>query len=198
MEKPPAVVGMDISEVDTPALLVDLDAFERNIDTLARVISPSVALRPHAKTHKCPPVALRQIERGAIGICCQKVGEAEVMVEGGIKDVLLTNEVWGAPKLQRLASIARYATVAVCVDDEQNIRDLNDAAAEAGSQLGVLVEINVSGNLQCGVDSGEDALRLTRLVSSLPNLRFEGLQAYNGRAQHMRTALERKDRKSVV
>lgn len=193
METPPAVVGMDVSDVDTPALIVDLDGFERNIDKLARVSSPSVALRPHAKLHKTPSVALRQIERGAIGVCCQKVGEAEVMVEGGVRDVLLSNEVWGASKLARLASLGRYAKVTVCVDDEQNIRDLDAAAGAAGSTLGVLVEINVSGNLQCGVDPGDDALRLARLVATLPNLRFEGLQAYNGPAQHKRSAQERKE-----
>jgi 3-hydroxy-D-aspartate aldolase len=193
MEKPPASVGMHVSDVDTPALIFDLDAFGRNIDKLTTASSSSVALRPHAKTHKTPAVALRQMDRGAVGVCCQKVGEAEVMVEGGIKNILLTNEVWGASKLQRLASLGRYATVAVCVDDEQNIRDLNAAAGDAGSTLGVLIEINVSGNLQCGVDPGDPAVQLARLVSSQPHLQFKGLQAYNGPAQHKRTVAERKE-----
>lgn len=187
MDTPPAVVGMNVRDVDTPALIVDLDAFDRNLDRLARIRSTLVSLRPHAKTHKTPAVALRQLERGAIGVCCQKVGEAEVMVEGGIKDVLLTNEVWGASKLARLASLARYAKVAACVDDAQNVRDLDAAATAAGVTMGVLIEINVTEVLHPGAASAEDAVRLARAVDAMPNLRLEGLQAYNGPAQHARS-----------
>ena len=104
---PPAEVGAPFSEIDTPALIVDLDAFERNLDTMAATVRKfGVRLRPHAKTHKSPLVAAQQIARGAVGVCCQKVAEAEMLVAGGVTDVLVTNEVVGARKLARLASRA--------------------------------------------------------------------------------------------
>src|SRR5204862_5059578 len=94
--RPPAEIGMSLDDVDTPALIVDLDAFERNLRRLAdRVAGSGVRLRPHAKTHKCPVIALKQIELGAVGVCVQKVSEAEAMVYGGVRNVLVTNEVVG-------------------------------------------------------------------------------------------------------
>src|SRR5262249_56990025 len=105
---PPAQPGMVLADVDTPALIIDLDAFERNLRRLADFAGKAgVRLRPHAKTHKSPEVARRQIALGAVGVCCQKVGEAEVMVAGGIDDVLVSNEVAGRRKLARLAALAR-------------------------------------------------------------------------------------------
>src|SRR5262249_55206770 len=131
MTRPPADVGMTADQIDTPALLVDLDAYERNLDRMARFVAGQpVRLRPHAKTHKCPVIALHQIARGAVGVCCQKVSEAEALVYGGVGDVLVSNEIVGAPKLARLAALARQATVSVCADDAGNVRDL-DAAARA-------------------------------------------------------------------
>src|ERR1700741_2526502 len=106
----PAEVGMSLADVDTPALLLDLDAFERNLDRLnASLAGRRVKVRPHAKSHKCPQIALAQIARGAVGVCCQKVSEAEALVLGGVKDVLIANEVVGAAKLSRLAALARQA-----------------------------------------------------------------------------------------
>ena len=107
MQAVPARPGDSVDDVDTPTLVVDLDAFERNLDLMANAVrGAGVALRPHAKSHKCPDIALAQIERGAVGICCQKVGEAEAFVAAGIRDVLVTNEVVGEKKLARLASMA--------------------------------------------------------------------------------------------
>src|SRR5215510_9164234 len=104
---PPADVGMPLAEVDTPALLLDLDAFERNLDTLNRTLKGTpVRVRPHAKSHKCPQIALAQVARGAVGVCCQKVSEAQALVEGGVQDVLFANEIVGAQKLARLAALA--------------------------------------------------------------------------------------------
>ena len=112
--RPPAEIGMSLNEVDTPALVIDLDAFERNLRRLAERISGSpVKARPHAKTHKCPVIALKQVELGAVGVCVQKVSEAEAMVYGGVRDVLVTNEVVGPQKLRRLASLAQTARVGV-------------------------------------------------------------------------------------
>ena len=111
----PAAVGMSLSEVDTPALILDLDAFERNLDRLdTSLAGKKIKVRPHAKSHKCPQIALAQIARGAVGVCCQKVSEAEALVLGGVKDVLIANEVVGAPKLMRgLAALATGAGVRV-------------------------------------------------------------------------------------
>src|ERR1700756_2409018 len=150
--RPPAEIGMPLDEVDTPALVIDLDAFERNLRTLPeRISGRPVRVRPHAKTHKCPTIALKQMELGAVGVCCQKVSEAEAMVYGGVKDVLVTNEIVGRQKLQRLMALARSARIGVCVDDPAQIADLETAAAEAGITLPVHVEINMGGN-RCGVE----------------------------------------------
>ena len=116
--RPPAEPGMPFADIDTPALLIDLDAFEANLAKLADFANANgVRLRPHSKTHKSPIIARKQIALGAVGQCCQKVGEAEVLVEAGISDVLVSNEVWGRRKLDRLAGLAGHARISVCVDD---------------------------------------------------------------------------------
>jgi 3-hydroxy-D-aspartate aldolase len=193
MTRPPADVGMPAAEIDTPALVVDLDAYERNLDRMAGFLAgQSVRFRPHAKTHKCPVVALHQVARGAVGVCCQKVSEAEAMVYGGVRSVLVSNEVVGGRKLTRLAALARQADVSVCVDDAQNVRDLDAAARAFGIRLSVLVEVNVGAN-RCGVEPGEPAVALARLVAGQPGLRFAGLQAYQGRAQHIQDVEKRRE-----
>jgi D-serine deaminase-like pyridoxal phosphate-dependent protein len=190
--KPPAAVGMALTEVDTPALLIDLDAFERNLQRMAEFVGRAgVRLRAHAKTHKSPDIAAKQVALGAVGVCCQKVSEAEAMVAGGISDVLVSNEVAGAAKLDRLAALARQAKVAVCVDDADNVAELEAAAARAGVALDVLVEIDV-GARRCGIAPGVPAARIAELVAKAPHLGFAGLQAYHGAAQHVREAGERK------
>ena len=189
--RPPAEVGMTLEEVDTPALIIDLDAFERNLRRLAdRIAGTGVRLRAHAKTHKCPVIALKQIELGAVGVCCQKVSEAEAMVYGGVKDVLVTNEIVGRQKLRRLMGLASMARIGVCADDPAQLTDFEAAAAEAGTDLTVYVEVNMGGN-RCGVEPGEPALDLARRIMDLPHLKFGGLQAYHGSAQHLRTWDER-------
>jgi D-serine deaminase-like pyridoxal phosphate-dependent protein len=193
MTRPPAEVGTAADRIDTPALLVDLDAYERNLDRMARFVAGRpVRLRPHAKTHKCPVIALHQIARGAVGVCCQKVSEAEALVYGGVGNVLVTNEIVGAPKLARLAALARQAQVSVCVDDPQNVRDLDAVARAFGVRLPVLVEVNVGAN-RCGVEPGEPAVGLAKLVAAQPGLRFAGLQAYQGRAQHIEDLTKRRE-----
>src|SRR5215472_5982605 len=190
--RPPAEIGMPLDEVDTPALVVDLDAFERNLKRLAdRVGSTGVRLRPHSKTHKCPVIALKQMELGAVGVCCQKVSEAEAMVWGGVGDVLVTNEIVGRQKLRRLMGLAGTARVAVCADDAGQVRELDTVAGEAGVTLPVYVEVNMGGN-RCGVEPGQPALDLARHVADAPHLAFAGLQAYHGSAQHLRTWEERR------
>ena len=190
--RPPAEIGMPLSEVDTPALLIDLDALDRNLQALPRLLEGhAVQLRPHAKTHKSPIIALKQIALGAVGACCQKVAEAEALVAGGVHDILIANEVVGAAKLRRLAALARHANIAVCVDDPGNVTELEDAAAEFESRITVLVEIDVGAN-RCGVAPGQSALDLARVVTASKHLRFDGLQAYHGAAQHIRSFDERR------
>ena len=189
--RPPAEIGMSLDEVDTPSLVIDLDAFERNLRCLAdRVQGSGVRLRPHAKTHKCPVIALKQIELGAVGVCVQKVSEAEAMVYGGVRDVLVTNEIVGRQKLRHLMALAHTARIGVCVDDRSQVAALDDAAGEAGVTLPVHVEINMGGN-RCGVEPGAPALDLARLVADATHLSFAGLQAYHGSAQHLRGWAER-------
>jgi 3-hydroxy-D-aspartate aldolase len=182
----PAEIGMALADVDTPALLIELDAFERNLRRLAdSLVGKPVRLRPHAKTHKCAVIALRQMELGAVGVCCQKVSEAEAMVMGGVRDVLVSNEVVGERKLDRLAALAKQAKISVCVDHPDNVSALNAAAARFGVKIDVLIEINVGAN-RCGVEAGEPALALAQQIAASSNLRFLGLQAYHGAAQHVR------------
>ena len=191
MNLPPAKVGERVEDIDTPALVIDLDAFERNLRTLAdSVKSRSVRVRPHAKTHKCPEIAKRQIAHGAIGVCCQKVSEAEALVDGGIEDVLVSNEVVGATKIARLAELSKRAHVGVCVDHPDNLAALEAAVEHAGAKLDVYIELEV-GMRRCGVAPGPEALAMARAISRSKNLRFAGLQAYHGRAQHMRTMEQR-------
>ena len=188
----PTEVGMPVEQVETPALLVDLDALERNLIRMAETVSnTSVSLRPHSKTHKCPVIANRQIALGAVGICCQKVSEAEVMVHGGVPDVLITNEIIGGSKLARLASLAKLAQIAVCADDAKNIDDLSEVAHTFGVRLPVLVELDV-GEHRCGVEDAGSVLQLAKRVAASRGLRFTGIHAYHGSAQHIREYEERR------
>ena len=191
--RPPAEIGMPLDEVDTPALIIDLAAFERNLARLPqRIADHNLRLRPHAKTHKCPVIALQQVAQGAVGVCVQKVGEAEAMVYGGVRDVLVTNEVVGRQKLRRLMALAHSAHVGVCADDGGQIDALDAAADEAGVTMPVYVEVNMGAN-RCGVEPGAPALALARQITDKPHLSFAGLQAYHGSAQHLRGWEERRD-----
>jgi 3-hydroxy-D-aspartate aldolase len=188
----PAAIGMHVSEVDTPALILELDVLEENVRRMQKQIEGrNVYLRPHSKTHKSTAIANLQIAAGAVGVCCQKVSEAEIMVAGGVRDVFISNEVVGPRKVQRVAALAHQAKVSVCVDAAESVAELAAAVERAGTSVHVLVEIDVGAN-RCGVDSPEEVLRLAKAISSRPGLRFAGLQAYQGTAQHMRTREERR------
>ncbi len=191
LQPPPAEPGAPEAEIDTPALILDLDAFEANLDRMAALLAPTgTRLRAHAKTHKSPVIARLQMARGAIGQCVQKVAEAEVLAWGGIPDILVSNEVVGARKLARLAALAGIAKVAVCADDAPQIDAIAAAAEAAGVRLPVLVEID-TGAGRCGVAPGPDAVALARRIAASKHLIFGGLQAYHGSAQHKRTPAER-------
>jgi D-serine deaminase-like pyridoxal phosphate-dependent protein len=150
-----------------------------------------VKLRAHAKTHKSPVIAKLQMARGAVGNCVQKVAEAEVLVWGGIPDILVSNEVVGQAKLARLCALSRIAKVAVCADDPAQVTEIEAAASDAGIRMSVLVEIDV-GAARCGVKPGPDAVALAKRIAASKHLIFGGLQAYQGSAQHKRTPEERR------
>ena len=185
---------MNLAEVQTPALLVDRAAMDGNIGKLSAYLkskAPQIRLRPHAKTHKSPDIARRQIAAGAIGVCCQTVGEVEAMAAAGIADILLSNQIASSGKAARLAAVAADARITVCIDNEAQVRLLSAAAEARGVTINCLVELDVGG-ARCGVVSGEAALSLAALIDGSPSLGFDGLQAYHGRAQHMRSPAERK------
>lgn len=189
----PATVGMELSQVCTPALLIDLDAFESNVETLRkRLQAAGVRHRAHAKTHKSVDIARFQIEQGgACGICCQKVSEAEIMVAGGIGDVMVSNQVTDVDKIDRLAQLAHSARILVCVDDRDNILTLSAAAQRHGVTIECLVEIDCGAG-RCGVEPGPAAVPLAQQISASEGLAFAGLQAYQGAAQHIRDYEQRR------
>jgi len=182
------------SEIDTPALLIDLEALDRNITRMAGYfVDSGVRLRPHAKTHKSVEIARKQIAAGAVGIACAKLGEAEVLADGGIDDILIANQIVGPLKIARLVQLAKRVKLAVAVDQADNVRALSDAAMGAGVTISCLVEVNVGMN-RCGVEPGEAALVLARLVASSQGLRFGGIQAYEGHLQNLMPLAEREAR----
>ncbi|MDA1280215.1 MAG: DSD1 family PLP-dependent enzyme [Chloroflexi bacterium] len=171
--------GTPLEELDTPCIVIDLDAAEANIAKLqAAANEMGVDVRPHTKTNKSPYWARKQIAAGAIGVCCAKVGEAEVMVEAGVLEVMIPNQVIGKRKIARLVALARSARIIVAVEASSNVDDLSEAASAAGAELGVIVEINV-GMDRCGVD-GDGAVELARQIVGAPGLRFDGLMGYEG------------------
>jgi 3-hydroxy-D-aspartate aldolase len=193
LQAPPARPGMREEEIDTPALVLDLDAFEANLDRMAALLAPTPAkLRAHAKTHKCPVISHLQMARGAVGQCVQKVAEAEALAWAGVPDILVSNEVVGAAKLARLAALGRIARVAVCADHPVQVAAIETVAEAARVRLPVLVEVEVGGG-RCGVAPGPEAVALARRIAASPHLSFGGLQAYHGRAQHIRRFEERRE-----
>ena len=172
--------GIKVEDIDTPALLLDLDVLERNIKKMADFFRDKQAkLRPHIKTHKTPIIAHKQIAAGAHGIACQKLGEAEVMVESGIRDVLITNQVVGWGKILRLAKLAHHSAMSMIVDDPANVKQLSRAASEEGVTLNALVEVNVGMN-RCGVPPGKPVVSLAGAVMKAEGLNFKGILGYEG------------------
>jgi len=177
---------MNRPEVPTPALLLDLDRFERNVQKMAAFVKGAgKKLRPHAKTHKCPEIARRQIAAGAVGVCVAKVGEAEVMAAAGVRNLLITTEVVGSEKIGRLLGVLeRQPETLVVVDHPDNVRELGEAMTRARRVLNVLVDVDV-GNRRTGVAPGDPALALARAVVHEPALNLRGLQGYAGHCAHV-------------
>jgi len=198
IKRAPADVGMTLTEIDTPALLIDLEIFESNLNQMAdNAKSLGVRLRPHAKMHKSADVAQAQIARGAVGVCCQKVSEAECLIDAGIHNILITNQVVGKRKLDLFVELSMRSELTICVDSAQNISDLNACAASRNTKVGVLVEVDVGGE-RCGVPSGEPTLELATQRTQSLNLKFLGLQAYKGTAQNQREFGDRENASSVI
>jgi D-serine deaminase-like pyridoxal phosphate-dependent protein len=169
-------------EIDTPALLIDLEKMERNIQKMARFFEKQSAnLRPHTKTHKCPVLAHKQLQAGAQGITVAKLGEAEVMAAAGIQDILIANQIVGRDKIARLANLAHHCDIMVAVESAENAADLSAAANAVGSTIRILIEVDV-GMHRCGVKSAEESVSLTKKILSLPGLKFEGIMGYEGHA----------------
>ena len=168
---------MHVSEIDTPALVVDLDIFERNLNRVAGYARDHhLRLRPHAKTHKSVWIGRRQLDLGAAGLTCAKVTEAEVLMGADPHDLLLAYPILGKAKLAHLMQLARRTRVTVALDSEEAARGLSEAATE---EIGVLAEVD-AGLGRVGVAPGEPLLALARVIESLPHLRFEGITFYPG------------------
>ncbi len=175
-----AFLGATLAHVPTPALLLGGDALDHNLATMdTQFASMPSGLRPHVKAHKCPEIARRQVAAGAVGVATATVWEAIAMAEAGIADVLVANQVVGAPKVESLLSISASTRITVAVDDAGNVADLSDAAVAARRELEILVELDI-GQERCGVRTREAALRLAEQVSAAPGLRLRGMQGYEG------------------
>jgi D-serine deaminase-like pyridoxal phosphate-dependent protein len=170
-----------VTDLSTPALVVDLDVFEGNIASMVAMVGGTgKSVRPHVKTHRTPELARRQLGGPAVGVTCATVGEAEAMVEAGLDDVFVANEVVDPLKIARLAALARRARIAVAVDDPEPVSLLAKSAARASVTVDVLIDVDILLH-RCGVATADDAIRLARAVEHAPALRLRGIMGYEGR-----------------
>ena len=196
----PALPGMDEADIQTPCLVVDLDALEKNIRTMGRYAKEmGVRHRVHGKMHKSVDIALLQEKLGdSCGVCCQKVSEAEVFARGGIKDVLVSNQVRAPAKIDRLARLPKLGARAICcVDDIDNVADLSAATQSHGTQIECLVEIDCGAG-RCGVQAGQPVVDIALAIAAAPGLKFAGIQAYQGAMQHLESFTERQSKTAIA
>jgi D-serine deaminase-like pyridoxal phosphate-dependent protein len=185
-------IGLPVDTLDTPALLLDLDAFEHNVALMAKTHRErGIAWRPHAKAFKSPAIAHILIKAGAIGMTVAKVSEAEVMAAGGIEDILIAHIVVGPSKAARLAALQRRAEVKTTVDHPDHLAPLGAAARQAGTVIGVLVDVDL-GLRRAGVDSPEAAVALARRIAETPGLRFDGLIGYEGHTLYIQEPIAKR------
>src|SRR5215831_1022376 len=171
---------MHYRELSTPALAIDLDVLERNLDRMASYCREhKLGLRPHTKTHKTPEAARMQVERGAVGLTVAKVGEAEVMASAGFDDILVAYPIYGPEKLRKLITVAKSRRLLISLDSEATAAELSRAASEQGATVGILVEFDV-GLRRCGLEPGPACVELARKVERMPGLKFRGLMTYSG------------------
>lgn len=196
----PALPGMDEADIQTPCLIVDLDALEKNIRTMGQYAKEmGVRHRVHGKMHKSVDIALLQEKLGdSCGVCCQKVSEAEVFARGGIKDVLVSNQVRDPAKIDRLARMPKLgARTLCCVDDIENVAELSAAVQKHGTQIECLVEIDCGAG-RCGVQAGQPVVDIALAIEAAPGLKFAGIQAYQGAMQHLQNFNERKEKIDIA
>ncbi|RDE22857.1 DSD1 family PLP-dependent enzyme [Motiliproteus coralliicola] len=196
----PAAIGMDEADIQTPCLVLDLDALERNIKKMGDYAKAhGMRHRVHGKMHKSVDVAkLQERLGGSIGVCCQKVSEAEVFVRGGIKDVLVSNQVRDPLKLERLAKLPKLGSrIIVCVDELANVAELSAAAQQQGTELECFVEIDCGAG-RCGVNSTADVVTIAQAIDAAANLKFTGIQAYQGAMQHLDSYEERQAKLDIA
>ena len=185
------LIGKPLTEVDTPSLLLDANALQANIERMASYFAGrQCKLRPHFKSHKCTHIAKLQMQAGAVGITCAKLGEAEALADARIRNILIANQIVGRLKIARLIELTTRAEPIVAVDSAENVRMLSEFASAGNVTIGVLVEVDIGMN-RCGVPCGASALELARLVSASPNLKFKGLQGYEGHIVDLRDENER-------
>ena len=187
------ISGVCKTDLPTPSLLLDLDLFEANVETMARhAASRSIGMRPHSKTHKCPEVARRQMAAGALGISTATVSEAETMAQAGISGLLITSEIADSNKFQRLVRLTRrHPDTMAVVDHPWQAEQMNDAAVAGGVQLNIMLDIDPA-NRRTGIEAGEPALRLARDVDRLSNLNLRGVHCYCGKSSHVHGFEERR------
>nr|WP_106160252.1 3-hydroxy-D-aspartate aldolase BhcC [Hasllibacter halocynthiae] len=196
----PAKPGMREEDIQTPCLILDLDALERNVRKMGDYAkAKGMRHRSHGKMHKSVDVQkLQQELGGAVGVCCQKVSEAEVFARGGIKDVLVSNQVTDPAKIKRLANLPKLgARAIVCVDDLGNVADLSKGAMQAGTTIECLVEIDCGAG-RCGVTTTDKVVELAKAIDAAEGLKFAGIQAYQGAMQHLDSYEERKEKTQIA
>lgn len=171
-------IGTPVEQLETPVAIVDLDQLATNISRLQRYLDQHhIANRPHIKTHKIPAIAHMQVAAGAVGITCQKLGEAEIMADAGIQDIFVPYNILGGAKLERLAELSRRVQLSVTADSEVVVRGLSNTAQRSGLELPVLVECDI-GLGRCGVQTPDEAVLLARIIARSPGLHFGGLMTY--------------------
>lgn len=189
---PIAIPGQDAATASTPALLIDLDAFDNNVRQMAALASShGISLRPHAKAHKSTAIAQAQLAQGATGICCQKLSEAYPFANAGIRDIYISNQFVGEDKVAMATELAGHVRLSVCVDHAAQIDTLGKAADRSGVLITVLPEVDI-GHGRCGVNGADALLALIDRIGAYNSLRFGGIQAYHGGIQHLPSWDERK------
>ena len=182
---------MKINSIPTPALIINKEIFEKNEERMTKILSgSSLSLRPHYKSHKCAAIAHRQIKNGAVGMTCAKLDEAIDLCDSGIENILIANQITDKQKISRLAHLAGACRLTVCVDDKENISDLERAAALADSTVYCLIEFEI-GMQRCGVKTHEEVAALAEHINACPHLVYDGIQAYAGHLSHTVSESER-------
>ena len=191
--------GLTKADLTTPCLILDLDLFEANLAKMAaHAKAAKINLRPHGKTHKCPRIAERQIKAGALGLCVATIREAEAMSAAGIKNLLITCELVGKPKIERLIKLTRRAPETMsAVDSSVHARQLSDAAVAAKTNLNVMLDVDPAGR-RTGVPAGDIAIKLAEQIVKLPNLKLRGIHGYSGSSAHVSGFEQRRDHSTKV